>query len=330
MINICLIYDSDNIKYDILAQTPNFSGEFNGCKFHLYSQNNSHKIPIETDALIVLNSPVVDIEIKTYPELTFLISQEAANPRYSWHKNSFNYFRNVYTQWPIKKSNIIPSHGFLTWYIEKSFDELTKVNLTENERSNKIAYIGNKEAILPGQIKRNNFVENLQDAFKEHPDFSVDLLGRTYNNPIENKFETLGSYKYGLAIENTLIDHYWTEKIADIFLAGALPFYIGPKNIYDYFPEKSLILLDFDNIDNSINIIKSAIKNNEYEKRIDAINEARNKVLYDYNLFYALSKIIQEKYKNGKLKKKKGIKIPKNYWGIKPSLISRIKNKIIK
>lgn len=329
MINVCLVYDSDNIKFDILLQTPNCSGEINGCKFHLFSQKNIHELPKEADAIIVLNSPIEDIKLKTHLELTFLISQEAANPRYSWHKNSFKYFNNVYTQWHVRKKNIYPSHGFLTWYIEKNYDELNQLDILDFNRTNNVAYIGNKESILPGQVKRNEFVEALQKAFS-NKNIAIDLLGRTYDNPIDNKFDTLSTYKYGIAIENTLIDHYWTEKISDIFLAGALPFYVGPKNIYDYFPKDSLILLDFDNIENSINIIEKAIYNNEYEKRINAIKEARNKILNDYNLFYAFSTIIKHKINNDNINDKKIINIPKNYWNVKPSLLNRLKNKITK
>ena len=189
MIEVCLIYDIDNVGHDILLQTPGNSGIVNGCRFSLYNQKNINELPNETDAVIVLNSPIADIKIKTCPNLTFLVSQEAPNDRYNWHKNSFKYFDEVYTQWPLTKKNIKPSHGYLTWYIEKSYDELENIDLNKPEYSS-VAYIGNKEAILSGQVKRNNFVEALNQAFSNHKKIAVDLIGRTYNNPIENKFDT--------------------------------------------------------------------------------------------------------------------------------------------
>jgi len=326
MIEVCLIYDIDNVGHDILVQTPNRSGVFNNCKFTLYNQNNIDSLPAEVDALIILNSPIDNVSIKVPPQLTYLISQEAPNDRYKWHTDSFKYFSEVHTQWPIKKKNVIPSHGFLTWYIEKSFDELKNIDLNKNKNSS-VAYIGNKEAILSGQVKRNNFVEVLNKSFQDNDTISVDLIGRTYNNPIDNKFDALYGYQYGLAIENTIVDHYWTEKISDLFLAGCLPFYIGPPNILEYFPEESIIMLDFDDIDRSLEIIKSTIENNEFEKRKKYIEEARNKVLTDYNLFYNFSNIINTKSKEI-ADQKKEIFIPKNYWNKQQSFLQKLKNKL--
>ncbi len=327
MIEVCLVYDVDNIGHDILSQTPKHSGIINNYHFSLFNQKNISDLPKEADALIVLNSPITDINISVPKELTFLVSQEAPNERYKWHTNSFKYFSEVYTQWSIRKNNIIPSHGFLTWYIEKDYDELQQINMDEKLNGNSLAYIGNKEAILSGQVKRNKFVEDLKHAFRDHSSISVDLLGRSYNAPISNKFEVLNKYKYALAIENTIVDHYWTEKISDIFLAGCLPFYIGPMNIFNYFPKDSIITLDYD-IDKAVRIIEKAIENNEFEKRKGYIVEARNKVLTDYNLFYAFSEIINKKRAELPNLKKEQLYFPRNYWNKKQSLWQRIKNKI--
>ena len=328
MTEVCLIYDMDNVGHDILLQTPQRSGIINNCRFTLINQNNIDQLPKETDAVIVLNTPFTDIEISCHQDLTYLISQEAANDRYQWHTHSFKYFSKVYTQWPKRKKNMVPSHGFLTWYIEKSYDDLLKLDPAPKKHPHGVAYIGNKESILIGQVKRNEFVEKLNVAFSSHHKISVDLLGRSYQAPIDNKFDTLHQYHYGLAIENTIIDHYWTEKIADVFLAGALPFYIGPKNIYDYFPKESIIMLDFDDVDKSIEIIQQAIENNEYEKRKEAIEIARHKILNEYNLFAGFSTIINEAIKNVE-GKKTNVFFPKNYWDIKPTLIQKIKNKLL-
>jgi hypothetical protein len=328
MIDVSIIYDVDNVGHDILLQTPEKKGIVNNCRFNLYNQSNIDQLPKETDAVIVLNSPFTDVKIKTHKQLVFLVSQEAPNARYKWHTHSFKYFSEVYTQWPLKKKNIIPSHGYLTWYIEKEYDELIDINL-EKRTNGSVAYIGNKEAILSGQLKRNNFVQALKDGFAEDSKISVDLIGRTYDNPIDNKFDTLYDYQYGLAVENTIVNHYWTEKISDIFLAGCLPFYVGPDNIFDYFPEDSIIKLDIDNLDKSMNIIKESINNNEFEKRKLAINIARNKILNEYNLFYGFSKIINDKLRTISNDKKEEVFLPGNYWGKKLTVLQKIKNKFL-
>ena len=54
-------------------------------------------------------------------------------------------------------------------------------------------------------------------------------------NPIEDKFDALIGYKYHLALENSVIPDYWTEKLADSLLAWCKPIYYGCPNINDYF-----------------------------------------------------------------------------------------------
>ncbi|MCB0402133.1 MAG: hypothetical protein KDD41_08620, partial [Flavobacteriales bacterium] len=208
MINICLIYDMDNIPHEIIRQTAGNSGVVNGCKFTLYNQENIDQLPGECDALIVLNTPFTTIRTRCHANLIYLVSQEAPNDRYKWHRNSFKHFSQVYTQWPLKKKNVVPSHGFLSWYIDKSYDELQTMDLNE-PRKNDVAYIGNKESILIGQVKRNEFVEELNRVFANDNNLSFDLLGRTYGAPVDNKCDKLAEYKYALAIENTIVDHYW-------------------------------------------------------------------------------------------------------------------------
>jgi len=47
-----------------------------------------------------------------------------------------------------------------------------------------------------------------------------------------------------VAVENSGHDHYWTEKVADCFLAGTVPIYRGAPNIRAYFPAEAMIVID--------------------------------------------------------------------------------------
>jgi len=111
-----------------------------------------------------------------------------------------------------------------------------------------------------------------------------------------DKAEALDDYRYHLAIENFIGRHHWTEKLADVFLGAALPFYYGCPNAADYFPEESFIPIDINDQEGSIEIIRRAIKENEYQKRLPYILEARRRVLNEYNLFAVLSREIQARH----------------------------------
>jgi len=136
--------------------------------------------------------------------------------------------------------------------------------------------------------QRYDFTMELKKRLGEH----LHLFGRGIN-PISNKAEAMDEFRYHIAIENHIEPHHWTEKIADCFLAYCLPFYYGPPNIGDYFPLEAIIPIDIFDIDGSEKIIRDAIKNKLYEKRLPAIIEARKRVLEDHNLMNVIANIVQ-------------------------------------
>jgi len=123
----------------------------------------------------------------------------------------------------------------------------------------------------------------------------LHLFGRGIN-PISNKAEAMDDFRYHIAIENHIEPHHWTEKIADCFLAYCLPFYYGPPNISEYFPQDSVIPIDIFDIDGAENIIRASIAAGLYEKRLPAIIEARNRVLNDYNLMNVIARLVTERH----------------------------------
>jgi hypothetical protein len=115
---------------------------------------------------------------------------------------------------------------------------------------------------------------------------------------IEDKWDGLAPYKYSLAIENSFSPDYWTEKLADCFLTWTIPFYFGCTNLEEYFPEESFIRIDIDKPQIAMDRIISAIKNNEWEKRLPALKTAREQLLNRYQLFPHLAKRIQSHHIN--------------------------------
>ena len=65
-----------------------------------------------------------------------------------------------------------------------------------------------------------------------------------------------GKCKFILALENTQIDGYVTEKIINAFYSGSIPIYWGSNNINDLFNKEAFINVDnFENIDKCIDHI---------------------------------------------------------------------------
>ena len=98
-------------------------------------------------------------------------------------------------------------------------------------------------------------------------------------------------------MENTISDYYWSEKVVDALLAYTLPFYYGAQTLNKYLPSQSIIPIDIEAFD-IIEIIKRNINNNEYEKRLIFINEARKKILAEQNLYAFIDKEIENLVNN--------------------------------
>lgn len=204
---------------------------------------------------------------------------------HDWMFDDQEQYSKVLSHQPLENNaKHVRNYPLLTWYVNKTYDELTAIN-TPN-KCKEISWVTSKKMIFPGHRQRLAFMDSLTAS-----DICIEIFGKGINF-LDDKWDGLASYKYSLAIENTITDDYWTEKITDCFLAYTLPIYCGCENIGDYFPPGSYIKVDITKPEEALNIIRDTILNNEWEKRLDAIKEARELVLNKYNTFAYLSKLI--------------------------------------
>lgn len=119
------------------------------------------------------------------------------------------------------------------------------------------------------------------------------LFGRGAT-PMDDKAEALAPYRYHLAVENHIALHHITEKLSDAFLGRCLPFYAGAPNASDYFPPDSFIPIDIRDPDGAARIIRTAIADQAWQKRLDAIEAARRSVLEQHHLFAVIARIVAE------------------------------------
>lgn len=138
--------------------------------------------------------------------------------------------------------------------------------------------------------RRFSFMRDLMRLLPE-----MHVYGRGAR-PLDDKAEALDPYRYHVAIENYIGPHHWTEKLSDAFLGLTLPFYAGCPNAADYFPAESFIPVDMKDPVGAARIIRQAILDNEYEKRLPAIIEARRRVLFEHNLFAVISREIEKRH----------------------------------
>lgn len=201
----------------------------------------------------------------------------------------FGRFTRTAPRWATKvltptKAQAVGSSKFIYWptlvfwHLGKSFDEL------QNElpiKQRLVSCVASAKRDLPGHKLRDDFVCQLEDNFD-----SVDVYGRGRKVELGNgKWDGIAPYHFSIAIENTIENGYFTEKILDCFLAMTIPIYFGAPDISDHFPDGSFIALDSLDPAKIANWVESGkIGPEAYENRREALDAARRIVLKDHTL----------------------------------------------
>lgn len=134
--------------------------------------------------------------------------------------------------------------------------------------------------------QRFKFIETMRRLL---PEMAVFGRGAT---PMDDKAEALAPFRYHLAVENHIGLHHITEKLTDAFLGRCLPFYAGAPNAADYFPPDSFIPIDIRDPVAAAEVIRKAMLEDAWAKRLPAIEEARRRILEEQHLFAVLCRII--------------------------------------
>lgn len=83
------------------------------------------------------------------------------------------------------------------------------------------------------------------------------------------------------------IRELYGDEIADAILAYTVPIYCGCKNIDAYFPSEAMISLNINDEQGSIALINNVLNDSKriYQEKLPFLKEARNRLLFKYNLF---------------------------------------------
>lgn len=168
--------------------------------------------------------------------------------------------------------------GYYKWFNDRTYGE--NLNAILPEKTKLISTVcSSKRMKHTMHWQRYCITEHLAKAFPE-----MDWYGHGVK-PLGKKYEALDPYKYHVCAENHIGANHWSEKIADALLCGCLPFYAGDPELAGTLPPGSFIPIPLDDPEEAERIVRRAIADNEYEKRRDAIAEARRLLLTKYNFW---------------------------------------------
>lgn len=260
------------------------------------------------DSVVVYENIHESYNIKCRKEGLFFISGEP--PIVKVYTQAFiNLFDHIISSHNLKHSNNHRDQQALPWFFgynfktetsSYSFDQISQMDIPQKEKV--ISFITSNRTFLPGHKNRLNWMKELQSLYKE----KIDFYGKGIQQ-VDDKANALLPYKFSICIENSCVNDYWTEKIADAILAYSIPIYYGCKNIESYFPKEAMIAIDIKDKIKSMAIMNEIVNNHErlYQEKLPFLIEARNRLLFKYNLFPFIKSYIDkyvdltcEDYKN--------------------------------
>ena len=161
---------------------------------------------------------------------------------FTWATKAFSH--------PALAKKIIPINHPSCWGIAAP-EQIGKNWPAWNERKDEIVFVANnKTSTHESQLYSSRIA--LADYIEKHSKYKVAWYGQIplkrdyFVGQLNNKHEKLKNSKFSICIENSYhsiyTHNYFTEKMPEVWLAGAVPLYMGCYNIDSFgFPKNSYI-----------------------------------------------------------------------------------------
>ncbi len=232
-------------------------------------------IPSDGITIFLDNSIKDVVRCNATPKVAWLVEPPVIHPHaYQDIIQYYSYFDRVYT-FVLGLLGTDPRFRYCPWgttFIpEKDYQEVS-------DKSKLLSMVASAKNHAPGHLLRHQVVKMVS---------GMDLYGRGFN-PIDNKADGLKEYMFFIAIENSILDTYYTEKLIDCFLCRTVPLYWGTRSVSGIFNSDGILF--FNSVDELMNIIRG-LSAEHYSALLPAIEENYRKSLEitnpDLNLWNA-------------------------------------------
>lgn len=267
-------------------RTPGGSGlyELDDC----IVQYHFDAVPEVCDVVFVWGGIPSDIEQLQYRcrKGCLVYLTEEAHPYRSYHRDFLGQFDLIITSRnDVQHPRVLQMHEVNTWHMGLTYDDA--VQELDIKKTKGISIVCSKLTTLPGHLQRFAFANQLKGHFKDR----IDFFGTAFQ-PIADKWAALRDYKYSIAIENSRLPGYFTEKITECYLANCLPIYYGAPDIDEYFDKESFVVIDVNNMKESIETIEALLDADPYDGRYASILSSKKRYLSQYHIFQVLNKVL--------------------------------------
>lgn len=298
--------------WSYLNHFPKLNPIWGNCHFEI---NND--AVTECDVWVVHESLTKSETVKCPPEnIILVISEEKQQVKYYNPEYLKQFGLIVTSRDDIMHPNVLRTFNFNPWRVRKTYGQIAEAAPSKNDD---LSVIVSNNVSTAGHLKRYSFANRLKGHFKDR----MIWFGKG-ENEIEDKWNGLQSYRYSLAMENCSVPYYFTEKIMDCFCASTMPIYWGCKNIFDYYPQESILSIDVDDFKGSIEVIERAIADNLYEKNYQAVQKAKDLTINKYQFIPAIVDVIISRLNLGELPRKRS-KIKPNTFDPGSSVLKQVR-----
>ena len=191
-----------------------------------------------------------------------------------------NAFGNALPDSPVMRGQPLALAPPLRWFYGRDFEGTDHIGIDAlsrehpDKRADLSTVTSTKAMDHTVHKARMGFVEALKSRLGE--DFA--LYGRGFRE-VRDKAEAMAPYRYHVAIENHVQSGHHTEKLTDCFLAECLPFYFGDPDYASVYPANAVVPIDITDLDGAERIIRETMAEREWERRLVAIREAKQRTL---------------------------------------------------
>jgi hypothetical protein len=139
------------------------------------------------------------------------------------------------------------------------------------------------------QSRRIRFLDLLKDALGER----LTIYGRGFE-PIADKKDAIDGFRYHLVLENNLLAHGWTEKLADPILGGVFPISAGAPNLNDYFDPQGFACIDITKPKQAVAQVLNILEQDRAAIAGEAMAENKRRLMFEHNMFPLCCKIVEQ------------------------------------
>jgi len=252
------------------------------------------------DYHVILNSPPHGAKYDPKKTMVFQIEPWVENPTYNWGVKTWGEWA---TPDPTKflevRGRKTEHHNTAFWQLELPLPDI--INLKYDDKIPTISSICSSKYFDVGHIHRVDFLKFLEDK----GDVPLDIFNKDNHHKFKNyrgkktpyvdKSTGIVPYKYYFMVENNYERNFITEKVWEPILCETLVFYAGCPNVTDYIDKDAFVLLDMNDFEKSYQIIKTAIAEDWWSKRIDVIRKMKKKILDQLGFFPTIKQIIDSR-----------------------------------